>query len=311
MSFQVEVESVACEGDDVDRCNQDSCPLNIVEPIDEDDEGGHLDPISGRPLAYPVMRIKQRDETPHYCYNDNDEDHALRDWVERERRQGNAPRNPFIMTDQLKLPNDWDHASGGRESARGDRESVMRQVRNESPARIGDGGVDYILRHATNEHEAMQLFLAMELNRRFLFGEINSLVANGFGEVARRFAMDTIDKNEDAPDDSFSARFQPESFFALLDNGFDDLANQYRIHSYRRGSPIAPADTSPRFQRGHRVTLHTLIAGENDRNREMAQTAQGAYYITFVKPYEDRDGIDVGGDWRNYNEQWVADQSRT
>ena len=89
MSFQVDVEPVACEGGDVEKCNEEACPLNYVEPIDDEDEGGHLDPISGRPLSFPVMRIKQRDGKPHYCYNDNAEDHALRDWVEREEiREG-------------------------------------------------------------------------------------------------------------------------------------------------------------------------------------------------------------------------------
>lgn len=50
---------------------------------------------------------------------------------------------------------------------------------------------------------------------------------------------------------------------------------------------------------------------ENDHNREQVRMAQEKYYSKYVKPYEDRGGDDVGEDWRNYNEEWVADHSRT
>jgi hypothetical protein len=104
---------------------------------------------------------------------------------------------------------------------------------------------------------------------------------------------------------NFRPSFQPESFIALVNNGTDDLANHYIDASINYGTAIAPANTSPRFQRGHRVILHDLIAGETERNREAVRPAQNMYYEKFVKPYEDREGI-VVQDWREYNEEFIA-----
>ena len=108
--------------------------------------------------------------------------------------------------------------------------------------------------------------------------------------------------------------FEPLCFIALVNNDTDEpwhhgLANWYMNASINYGTTIAPADTSPRFQRGHRVILHRLIAGETERNREAVRTAQNMYYEKFVKPYEDREGI-VVQDWREYNEEFIADQWR-
>jgi hypothetical protein len=57
------------------------------------------------------------------------------------------------------------------------------------------------------------------------------------------------------------------------------------------------------------VILHVLIASETERNREAVRTAQNMYYEKFVKPYEDREGI-VVQDWREYNEEFIADHTR-
>jgi hypothetical protein len=164
----------------------------------------------------------------------------------------------------------------------------------------------------------------MELDRRFYFGEINSLSARGFGEVAVYFALDTVSKfqqyhrmergmeRSDLSDENirnFRPSFEPNSFIALVNNGTDALANWYMNASINYGTAIAPADTSPRFQRGHRAILHVLIAGETERNREAVRPAQNWYYEKFVKPYEDREGI-VVQDWREYNEEFIADHTR-
>ena len=271
--------------------NRDECLKAECKHEYKPDENQYQDPISFNELGNDVVQTKDGNNT--HCYNDDDEDHGLRGWVKTNANEPLTRRllQPPYPTDKWQAP------------------SVSPSTFSNAPTRISDRGVDHILRHATNEREAMALFRNMELDRRFYFGEINSLSARGFGEVARRFALDTIDKSTNASDDSYSARFQPESFLALVDNGYAQQANEYISSSIHRGSDMAPADTSPRFQRAHRISLHVLIAGENYRNREAAREAQRRYYFDFVKPYEDREGIRVQ-DWREYNEEFIADHTR-
>lgn len=288
--------------------NRDECLKAECKHEYKPDENQYQDPISFNELGNDVVQTKDGNNT--HCYNDDDEDHGLRVWVKTNANEPLTRRllQPPYPTDKWQAP------------------SVSPSTFSNAPTRISDRGVDHILRHATNEREAMALFRNMELDRRFYFGEINSLSARGFGEVARRFALDSIYKFyqyyrmergmsyylSDENVQNFRPSFEPLCFIALVNNGFDEeegLANQYMNTSINYGTAIAPADTSPRFQRRHRVILHDLIAGETERNREAVRTAQNMYYEKFVKPYEDREGI-VVQDWREYNEEFIADHTR-
>jgi hypothetical protein len=290
--------------------NRDECLKAECKAEYHPDKNQYQDPISFNELGNYVVQTKDGNNT--HCYNDDDEDHGLRVWVETNANEPLTRRvlQPPYPTDKWQAP------------------SVSPSTFSNAPTRISDRGVDHILRHATNEREAMALFRNMELDRRFYFGEINSLSARGFGEVAVYFALDTVSKFQqyhrmergtergslsDENIRNFRPSFEPNSFIALVNNGTDlmriHVANWYMNASINYGTAIAPADTSPDFQRGHRVILHRLIAGETERNREAVRPAQNMYYEKFVKPYEEREGI-VVQDWREYNEEFIADHTR-
>lgn len=294
------VERIACEDGDVAQCKTEKCSLNWVD-LDED----HVDPISKDPLTFPLARIKLRDGTPHYCFNDNEDDHSLRTMAVTQTQRRATVRNP-MNRDELNgpFPDEWN--VGGSPGPQ-DVEPVPQNV-----------DVNYIIRTARSEAEALRIFENMNVNRPFYFGEVGDLVEHGFGIVARRFAEDTILKYEqhdvinNPRGSTFFPQFYPVEFVTLVHNGFDELATRYLNASLEHGSLMAPPSTEPRLQWFHRVALNQLLRGAGQGRYPLVQQAAQMYYEMHVKPHEVLENVshDSVEAWKRYNRVWVADQLR-